>query len=55
MLEEKYEIKAGKDSFENLKKIAKSKHKLKKHGELDLDTAARMIVNDFQKGKLKIW
>ncbi len=54
ILENKYNIKVKKDILETLKEIAKSKGKLKKGGVLDLESASRMIVNDWQKGKLKI-
>lgn len=54
VLEKRYEIKIKRDALSTLKEIAISKHKLKKGGELDLEGASRLIVNDWQKGKLKL-
>ncbi len=54
LLESRYNIKVRLESFETLKEIAKSKGKLKKGGLPDLESAARLIVNDWQKGKLKV-
>ena len=52
-LEERYSINAKTVPEEVLQQIAEAKHKLKKQGILDLESAARMIINDWQKGKLK--
>ena len=53
ILEEKYSIKPKSNPEEVLEQIAEKKKKLKKKGILDLDTTSRMIVNDWQKGKLR--
>ncbi len=54
LLEKKYSIKAKQKPEEVLEQIAESKKKLKKKGELDIESAARLIINDWQKGKLKV-
>ena len=54
-LEKIYNIKVNNnDPIETLKEIAHIKGKLKKGGEPDIDGASRLIVNDWQKGKLKV-
>ena len=54
VLEKRYSIKSKQKPEEVLEQIAVVKKKLKKHGELDTENAARMIINDWQKGKLKL-
>ena len=53
LLEKKYSIKPKQKPEEVLEQIAEAKKKLKKKGELDIESAARMVINDWQKGKLK--
>lgn len=53
-IEQFYNIEAKDDPYETLEAIAKAKHKLKKGGLLDLDAAGRMIIEDWQRGKLVI-
>ncbi len=53
ILEKKYSIKPKQKPEEILEQIAEAKKKLKKHGELDTETTSRLIINDWQKGKLK--
>jgi len=52
-LKKRYGIKESINPSIILEMIAKSKNKLKKKGELDLDGAAKMVIHDWQKGKLK--
>ena len=48
------EMLSAKKIIENaLELIAKKYHKLKKGGRLDLDATARMVLRDWQKGKIK--
>lgn len=54
LLEERYSIKLKSRPEEVLEQIAETKKKLKKHGELDIESAARMVINDWQKGRLKL-
>ena len=53
VLEKKYDIKMKNNPVEVLTEIAISKGKLKKQGIPDIEGAARLLVNDWQKGKLK--
>lgn len=53
-LEEFYNIEASDNSHETLESIAKAKKKLKKGGLLDLDAAGRLVIEDWQRGKLII-
>jgi len=50
-LEETYGVKAG-GAEEFLEKLALEKNKLLKAGKPDLPAAARIIITDFQKGKI---
>lgn len=42
------------DSFDILEKIAEEKKKVKKGGEADTELMSRIIIQDWQKGKLRI-
>ena len=53
-IEQFYNIEVKDDPYETLEAIAKAKHKLKKGGLLDLDAAGRMVIEDWQRGKLVI-
>ena len=55
ILEERYSIKPKSNPEGVLKQIAEKKKKLKKGGILDLENTSRMIVNDWQKGKLRYY
>ncbi len=54
LLEQRYNIKPKLNPEEVLAQIAVEKKKLKKKGELDIESAARMVINDWQKGRLKL-
>lgn len=54
IVEEFYKIEIKDTAQEALEEIAKVKRKLKKGGELDLDAAGKIVINDWQRGKLKI-
>lgn len=53
-VEKSYGIEPGEDSEESLERIAIKKKKLMKGGKPDVMTTARMIIQDWQKGKIKI-
>jgi len=44
----------GKDAYETIEAIAQKRNLLLKKGELDLNRAARMIIRDWQTGKIKL-
>jgi hypothetical protein len=50
---EYYDVENKGDSDEVLEAIALRHNKLKKKAELDTDAAARMIIKDWQRGKIK--
>ncbi len=52
--ERNYEINA-KDPIDIIREFAKKRNKLKKGGELDLETAARILIKEWQDGKLIVW
>ncbi len=55
-LKERYNIEFDEKTTEEiLEEIARKYHMLKKGGKLDLDRAARRVINDYIKGKLRIW
>ncbi|MBI3033152.1 50S ribosome-binding GTPase [Candidatus Woesearchaeota archaeon] len=49
-----YGLEKQSDSEVALEKIAKKLNKLKKHNELDLELVGRLILQDWQKGKIKL-
>ncbi|MDP4012907.1 MAG: GTPase [Candidatus Nanoarchaeia archaeon] len=49
-----YNIEVKSTAQETLEEIAKIKRKLKKGGELDLDAAGKIVIENWQRGKLKI-
>ena len=53
-VEKHYGIEPGEDSEESLERIAVKKNKLLKGGKPDVLLAARMMIQDWQKGKIKI-
>ncbi len=54
IIKEKYGIEPNKISFKTLVLIAISKNKLRKHAVPDTELAATMIIQDYQKGKLRL-
>ncbi|MEM3726856.1 MAG: GTPase [Candidatus Bathyarchaeia archaeon] len=54
ILEETYKIKVN-DSYEALKLLAAKRGFLLKNGELNIDEASRVILRDWQSGKLKFY
>jgi hypothetical protein len=44
----------GKDAYETIEAIAQKRNMLLKKGELDINRAARMIMRDWQTGKIKL-
>ncbi len=48
-----YGIPKQKDSYEMLEKIAENGNMKKKGNELDLDRAARLVIKDWQSGKIQ--
>lgn len=51
-LEIKYKVKGWKDPEDFLTMVAKQQGRLLKGGEPDLNTVAKMIVGDWQKGRI---
>jgi len=51
-VERTYKVKEWKDHVDFLEKLAKKTGKLLKGGEPDLNTVAKMVLNDWQRGKL---
>ncbi len=49
-----YEVEPGEDSEESLERIAIKKKKLLKGDKPDVMTVARMMIQDWQKGKIRI-
>ncbi|MDO8622924.1 MAG: GTPase [archaeon] len=54
VLEEYYDIPAEGDSEVLLEKLGKKKNFILKKGEIDNDRTARLILRDFQEGKIKV-
>lgn len=52
ILAEKYEITECEDGFQNLREIAESRHCLVKGNELDVEKAAKLLLDDFRNGRL---
>ena len=52
ILAEKYEIDEQQDKYVCLEEIAKKRHCLVRGNELDLDKAARLVLDDFRNGRL---
>lgn len=52
VLAEKYEIAESENGFENLREIARSRHCLVKGNELDVEKAAKLLLDDFRNGRL---
>ncbi len=53
-LENAYGLPAGTEESELLARIAVARNRLKKGGEPDTYTAARMLIADWQQGKIKV-
>lgn len=53
-VESYYGIEPGEDSEESLERIALKKGKLKKGGKPDIMLTARLIIQDWQRGKIKV-
>ncbi|WYZ43837.1 hypothetical protein EsH8_VII_000273 [Colletotrichum jinshuiense] len=51
-MERTYELKGWKDHFEFLEMIARKSGRLLRKGEPDLDGVAKMVLNDFMRGKI---
>ena len=54
LLKQRYNLNNKEISFDSLEKIAIEKKKLKKHAEPDTELVAKMIIQDWQKGKLRL-
>ena len=54
IIKEKYGVEPNKISFKTLELIAIAKKKLRKHAVPDTEIVARMIIQDYQKGKLML-
>lgn len=54
LLENHYKIKAGGDSEILLEELGKQKGFLKRGGEVNEDTTARLIIKDWQEGKIRV-
>ena len=54
-LESYYKIKVSKNGYETLERIAQSKNIVKKNNQLDLQKAGSLIINEWQKNKIKIY
>lgn len=52
LLAEKYGLEESADGFENLRGVAESRHCLLKGSELDLEKAAKLLLDDFRNGRL---
>lgn len=52
ILAEKYMIEESEDGFENLRCIAKSRNCLLRGNELDVEKAARLLLDDFRNGRI---
>lgn len=52
VLEEKYGIEAAEDSYECLRRIARSRHCLVRGSELDTEKASGILLDDFRNGRL---
>ncbi|MFH1224421.1 MAG: GTPase [Candidatus Diapherotrites archaeon] len=48
------EIAEGADPYETIEKIAVARNRLVKGGEPDIETMSRMIIADWQRGKIKV-
>ena len=52
VLAEKYAMEESENGFENLRKIAESRHCLIRGNEPDLEKAAKLMLDDFRNGRL---
>lgn len=52
LLAEKYGLEESADGFGNLRGVAESRHCLLKGSELDLEKAAKLLLDDFRNGRL---
>ena len=52
VLAEKYAMEESESGFENLRKIAESRHCLLRGNEPDLEKAAKLMLDDFRNGRL---
>jgi ribosome biogenesis GTPase A len=53
-IEKFYNIQANGNAEILLEELGKRKNYFKKHGEIDIDKTSRIIIRDFQSGKIKI-
>jgi len=54
VIEAKYNVAVSDDSYDTLEQIARTLGKLRKGNVPDVDTAAKIILKDWQTGKIKI-
>ena len=52
ILEKKYEIEVVENDYQCLENIAESRHCLVSGNKLDLEKAARLLLDDFRNGRL---